>query len=202
MDAINYLHKNNEKSHKQIQLMIEQLDLIDRYREWHPHMKRYTWRGPRQKQARLDYFLISSNLQTLIPESDIGVAYMSDHSPVYLLFQMNEHVRDKGTWKFSNFLLRDEEYIKIVKECISETINQYKIENNENILDVQLFWEILKTMLRGKSISYSSFKEMERDKIESDIESKLNTLFNMYSQNKDDIIKLESELKKYKGRKI
>ena len=106
---------------------------------------------------------------------------------MYLLFQLNEHVRDKGTWKFSNFLLRDEEYIKIVKECISGTINQYKIENNENILeiqfsiDVQLFWEILKTMLRGKSISYSSFKEMERDKIESDIESKLNTLFNMYS---------------------
>ena len=187
MDAINYLHKNNEKSHKQIQLMIEQLDLIDTYREWNPHMKRYTWSGPRQKQARLDYFLISSNLQTLIPESDIGLAYMSDHSPVYLLFQLNEHVRDKGTWKFSNFLLRDEEYIKIVKECISLTINQYKIENNENILevqfsiDVQLFWEILKTMLRGKSISYSSFKEMERDKIESDIESKLNTLFNMYS---------------------
>ena len=140
------------------------------------HMKRYTWRGQRQKQARLDYFLISSNLQTLIPESDIGVAYMSDHSPVYLLFQLNEHVRDKGTWKFSNFLLRDEEYIQIVKECISETINQYKIENNENILevqfsiDVQLFWEILKTMLCGKNISYSSFKEMERDKIESYIE--------------------------------
>ena len=41
MDTINYLHQNNEKSHKQIQLMIEQLDLIDSYRVWHPHMKRY-----------------------------------------------------------------------------------------------------------------------------------------------------------------
>ena len=54
-DTINYLHQNNEKSHKQIQLMIEQLYLIDTYRVWHPHMKRYTWRGPRYKQARLDY---------------------------------------------------------------------------------------------------------------------------------------------------
>ena len=61
--------------------------------------------------------------------------------------------------------------MKIVKDCISEKINQYKIEDNENILevqisiDVQLFWEILKTILRGKAISYSSFKEMERDQI-------------------------------------
>jgi len=76
--------------------------------------------------------------------------------------------------------------MKIVKDCISEKINQYKIEDNENIIevqisiDVQLFWEILKTILRGKAIWYSSFKEMERDQIESNIESKLNNLFNMY----------------------
>jgi hypothetical protein len=37
-ETINYLHQNNEKSHKQIHLMIEQLDLIDTYREWNPHM--------------------------------------------------------------------------------------------------------------------------------------------------------------------
>ena len=46
-DTINYLHQNNEKSHKQIQWMIEQLYLIDTYIVWHPHMNRYTWRGPR-----------------------------------------------------------------------------------------------------------------------------------------------------------
>ena len=77
--------------------------------------------------------------------------------------------------------------MKIVKDCISERINQYKIEDNENILevqfsiDVQLFWEILNTMLRGKTMSYSSFKKIERDKIILNIESKLNNLFNMYS---------------------
>jgi hypothetical protein len=44
---------------------------------------------------------------------------------------------DKCTLKFNNFLLRDEEYIKIIKDCISEKINQYKIEDNENIIEVQ-----------------------------------------------------------------
>jgi hypothetical protein len=47
------------------------------------------------------------------------LAYRSDHSPVYLTFQFTEHERGKGTWKFNNCLLRDEEYIKIVKDCIA-----------------------------------------------------------------------------------
>lgn len=38
MDTINYLHENYEKSHKQIQLMIKQLNLIDTHKEFHPHM--------------------------------------------------------------------------------------------------------------------------------------------------------------------
>jgi hypothetical protein len=46
-----------------------------------------------------------------------------------------EHDRGKkGTWMFNNRLLQDEEYIKIVKDCIAEVIGQYKTEDNENML--------------------------------------------------------------------
>jgi hypothetical protein len=49
--------------------------------------------------------------------------------------------------------LQNEEYIKIVKDCIAEVIGQYKTEDNENMFDIkfsiddQLFWETLKMML-------------------------------------------------------
>jgi hypothetical protein len=98
------------------------------------------------------------------------LAYRSDHSPVYLTFQFTEHERGKGTWKFNNCLLRDEEYIKIVKDCIAEVIGQYKTVDNENMfdskfsIDDQLFWETLTIMLRGKTIPYSTFKK-KREKI-------------------------------------
>ena len=113
MDTLNYMHKNNEKAQKQIHFMMEQLDLVDSFRELNPDIKRYTWRGPAKKQARLDYFLISSHLHSFINESNTVIAYRSDHSPVYLTFQLTEHERGKGTWKFNNRLLRDEEYIKL-----------------------------------------------------------------------------------------
>jgi hypothetical protein len=52
-----------------------------------------------------------------IHESNIGIAYRSDHSPVYLTFQFTEHERcKKRTWMFNNCLLQNEEYIKIRKE--------------------------------------------------------------------------------------
>jgi hypothetical protein len=35
-DTINYVHRNNEKSQKQIHQMMEVLDLVDTYRELHP----------------------------------------------------------------------------------------------------------------------------------------------------------------------
>jgi hypothetical protein len=135
------MHKNNEKAQKQIHFMMEQLDLVDSFRELNPDIKRYTWRGPAKKQARLDYFLISSHLQSFIHESNNGIAYRSDHSPVYLTFQFTEHERGKGTWKFNNCLLQDEEYIKIVKDCIDKVIGQYKTEDNEIkfSIDDQLF---------------------------------------------------------------
>jgi hypothetical protein len=123
-----------------------------------------------QKQARIDYFLISSHLQSFIHESNIGIAYRSDHSPVYLTFQFTEHETGKGTWKFNNCLSRAEKCIKIVKDCIAEVIGQYKTEDNENMFDIkfsiddQLFWETLKIMLRGKTISYSTIKKKKERK--------------------------------------
>ena len=69
------MHKNNEKGQKQIHFMMEQLDLVDSFRELNPDIKRYAWRGPAKKQARLDLFLFSSHLQLFIHESNIGIAY-------------------------------------------------------------------------------------------------------------------------------
>jgi hypothetical protein len=53
--------------------MMEVLDLVDTYRELHPESNRYSWRGPHKKQARLDYFLTSSDFPAFITEADIDV---------------------------------------------------------------------------------------------------------------------------------
>jgi hypothetical protein len=107
-----------------------------------------------------------------------------ENSIVLLVFYvgLSRKRREKGTWKLSNSLMYNKEYINIVKECIKDVINQYQCEDCENLfearfnIDDQLLWETFKLIIRGKFISYSTFKKKERDKRENDLENTLQKL--------------------------
>jgi hypothetical protein len=69
-------------------------------------------------------------------------------------------------------------------------------EDNENMFDIkfsiddQLFWETLKIMLRGKTISYSTFKKKERVNIEFELESKLTILYQNGGTHEEEILEI------------
>ena len=65
VDTVNYIGENNPKSKLKIHQMINNMDLVDVWREKHPGIRRYTWRGSDKKQSGLDYFLVSSDIDTL-----------------------------------------------------------------------------------------------------------------------------------------
>jgi exonuclease III len=75
-DTDNYLHKHNLKSHdKDLEISsYVYLDLIDVWRKMHTEERRFTWHGPNRKQSRLDYFLISSDLEGFIKRSENGLS--------------------------------------------------------------------------------------------------------------------------------
>ena len=152
--------KNNTRSNKAIIENMQSLDLHDVWRIENEAIKTFTWRGPQNKMARLDYFIVSSDLQLYLKQSGIGLCHRSDHSPISITFSFNDQPRGRGVWKFNNSLLNDPEYVNIVKTTIQETIDQYKTEehgeNTRFSINDQLFWETLKLMIRGKTISYAS----------------------------------------------
>ena len=211
LDTVNYKSKNNPKSQEQILNMKESLDLIDVWRAFNPDVKRFTWRGPNYKQSRLDYFLISADFEPFIRNANIDVSYRSDHSPVSLTLQFVDQKRGRGTWKFNNSLLYDKTYVEIVKKCISEMLNQYSLpgidEEIKYTINPHLFWEVLKCMIRGKTISYSAYKKKENNKTESDLENKLRTLQEKLQNNSDntlqtEIQKVEQELIECRQKKV
>ena len=138
--------------------------------------KKYTWVGPYNKRSRLDYFLISSDLQYNLVNTDMDFAYKSDHSPVNIEMKFIHQERGQSTWKFNNSFLNDVEYVNLVKECINEVIGQYRTDENESLenatysISDNLLWETIKFTIRGKTIKYSSFKKNERDKEERTLE--------------------------------
>ena len=119
--------------------------------------------------------MVSSDLETFVINSDIGVSYKSDHSPVYLTFQFIKQDRGRGTWKFNNTLLSDHDNVSAVKNTIEEVVSLYRINSEDDdgkyfSINDQLLWETIKVMIRCKTISYSSYKNKEKYKSESDLE--------------------------------
>ncbi|CAG2214176.1 E3.1.11.2 [Mytilus edulis] len=66
MDTLYYRNENNPQSKAKIHEVMHDLDLLDIWRLQHPFEKRYSWRGPNRKQSRLDYFMITSDIEAFI----------------------------------------------------------------------------------------------------------------------------------------
>ena len=77
--------------------MMDSFDLVDVWREQHLQENKYTWFGPYNKRSRLDYFLISSDLQYNLVNTDMDFAYKSDHSPVNIEMKFIHQERGKST---------------------------------------------------------------------------------------------------------
>ena len=98
-------------------------------------------------------------------------------------------------------LLKDKDYIKLVKETIKDAKNTYlnreeNVDQNvDNIPDEeiqfnisdQLFLETLLMMIRGDSIKYSSFRKRKKNEEENNLEKEIKEIENKIIANLDDI---------------
>ena len=172
LDCFNYKHINNPKARDFLSNVIEENNLFDTFRELHPSQRRYTWRRKNPlKQSRLDFFLVTENIVNLIKKSKIETGYKSDHSIVTLILAMDNFVHGKSLWKHNNSLLTDAEYLKTINSKIQEIKKQYCLpvynhdaideipdEELQLVINDQLFLETIMMEIRGKSISYASYK--------------------------------------------
>ena len=195
-DYYNYKHINNRKAHKKILEIKENYNLFDPFREIYPDLKRYTWRRKRPiQQARLDFFLISESLLASVEKCCIEESYRSDHSIILLNLKFNQFEKGKPLWKHNNSLLKDKQYLECIKYKIEQIKEQYalpvysleylKYAPNHQLqftINDQLFLETLLMELRGKSISYSSYKAKERNSKEKEAINKIKSIENKLNQ--------------------
>ena len=63
--------------------------------------------------ARLDYMFASLDVVNRVKESEIGVAYVLDHAPVYTVIDNCCNPSGHNYWKFPNYLVHCNEYIGV-----------------------------------------------------------------------------------------
>ena len=109
-------------------------------------------------QHRLDYFLISNEIQEDVVFIDIVPSVPSDHSVVHLNIY-GAKIKGKGRpyWKFNNSLVDDAIYVEKVRSLIN-TVNA----EMKDIVDLRVKWEFLKYKIRQFTQCYSKQKVVGR----------------------------------------
>ena len=172
LDTENYVDINNPRARNAVLNIMEENGYIDVFRILNENQKKFawTWRriNPVKKQARLDFYLVSEEIFQHVHDTSIIPGYRSDNSGIYLKIKLHENERGRGYWKFNNTLLKDKDYVNVVKLQIQETIYLYSrnnFNNNNNVeftINDQLFLETLLMVIRGETIKYSSRKKKRK----------------------------------------
>ena len=207
LDYYNYRHINNKKSQERVLELIDELELVDVWREINPEVQRYTWRRPNPpQQSRLDFFLISENIVSYTKEADILVGYRSDHSIVSIELEFIKEKRRNTFWKFNSLHLKDKYFVNYINETIRQTKEQYAalVYNTEAIDDIpvedlqltisdQLFLDTLIMEIRKTTIAYSSKKKKENNKNEGKLEQEIADLENKIDKTEAETILLQEK---------
>ena len=136
--------------------MILTHDLIDTWREKYPSLQGFTWSNPSMKiQCRLDYFVVSKDMQSSIKYVKIIPNIFSDHSALSLsiISEEKDVKRGPGFWKFNNSLLTDKDYTELIFQKIPEFASKYY-----EVTDKGLLWEMIKMEIRAATILFSKRK--------------------------------------------
>lgn len=90
-------------------------DLEDVWRRRHPSVKEYTFaRG--QSKSRIDFFLISKQIEAQIEKPSIVPFIYSDHNIITFNLTTDNVERGPGMWKLNTSILEQNEYIELIEQ--------------------------------------------------------------------------------------
>jgi hypothetical protein len=103
--------------------VMDQMDLTDMYRTFHPKTKEYTFFSvPYGTSSKIDHIICHKNGLNRYEKIEIIPCILSDHHGLRLVFNSNKNNgKPTHTWKLNNALLND----NLVKEEIKKRIKDF-----------------------------------------------------------------------------
>ena len=136
------------------------------------------------KQRRLDYFLISDQVQDQIDQVDIIPSIQSDHSTLKLKVCGTKHSsKGHSCWKLNSSLLQDKVFTELLKTEIPTFFQE-----SEELRNPIMRWEYLKYKVREFSKQYSVDKAKEPKAERSKLELRMKELEGLISSNAEETI--------------
>ena len=142
---------------------IDQLDLIDIYRTFHPKTRNFTFFSSAQGTfSRLDRILSHKSSLGKFLKIEIIPSIFSDHNAVRLdLNYRRKTIKNSNIWRLNNTLLNNQQITEEIKKEIKICI---EMNENENTKTTQNLWDTIKAVLRGKVHSNTGILQETRKK--------------------------------------
>ena len=133
--------------------------MYDAFRFLRPDERMYTW-SRTQCFRRLDYILCSRKLLECAKETAIIPVPSSDHRLLAISFELGrDTVSGPGMWRHNDSLLSDNEYMKVITDCINEVKSQ-----QGQFKDRTSQWEYCKFRVRETAIKFGKARAKEHRK--------------------------------------
>ena len=143
---------------------LDQMDLTDIFRTFHPKPAEYTFFSSAHGTfSRIDHILGHKSALSKYKKIEIIPCIFSDHNTMKL--EIN-HKKILGkvthTWRLKNILLKNE----WANQGVKEEIEKYMEVNERDNTTTQNLWDAAKVVIRGKYIAIQAFlKKEERSQI-------------------------------------
>ena len=153
--------------------LMKELNLVEVYRRLHPNSKTYTYETKNKKlKSRKDFFIITKQLINQVKRIETRPSIAPDHKAVFLSIEIDQApARGPRNWKFNNTLLKDNEYINLIKSNYPSFQEKY-----QNVENRQLYWELLKMEIRNTTTACFKKKKSNLRNRETIIQRKLEEL--------------------------
>lgn len=145
------------------------LGLGDSWRLTNPNSREYSYFSAVHKSySRIDYFLTSNSLISDILNTTIHPIIISDHAPITITTDNRNDTKKSLRWRMNTSLLQDNEFNEYFKKEWA-----FFMETNDTPdISASTLWETAKVVLRGKIISYSTYKYKKEQSREKELENK------------------------------
>ena len=152
---------SNVKSKEMLITLMDEFNLCDIWRSFHPNLKQYTRHQKKPRVlSRIDFILVSDNFVTNCLQSKIIPGIQSDHSLVTLNFKGAQPLRGRGFWKLNcKYLHNDADFSRI----IIDKIEDFKLIHSKSDCNPNILWDSLKCTITGICIEYCTRKKKEKD---------------------------------------
>ncbi len=152
-----------DKKTNELENICNRIGLIDIWRHRHLNGKAYTWSNKdRSLQSRIDFWLVSSDLENKVESIAIEPTVLTDHNAVTIKINMGaiEQNFNRDYWKLNNNLLQSKEFQKEAQRTIDKHWKQARL-----LSSYSKYWELMKFEIRnlailiGKKISRTNKKK-------------------------------------------